>query len=420
MTRSQRWIAVLAGAVLVLLTAGAPGARAQTPSTSTPPRPFAPDWAMLTGWQLFGQKNCGKCHTVRGAGGAAGPDLSKVQAGTSFFDIGAAMWNHLPRMGAKMRESGIERARLTPAEAASLVAFVFTAQYFDESGDAKRGETLFRTKSCVSCHSVGGQGGSKAPALDSLKRVNSPVIVATVMWNHAPAMNEAFRRERITRPSLEGKDLLDIIAYVVAAARDGGGDTQQVIPGTPERGRVLFAEKKCASCHAVAGVGGKVGPDLGRAGHHISLTAFAARMWNHAPKMLAKMQELKIEAPTLTGQDMADVVAYLYTSRYFEANASARRGAELVRSKGCLDCHAVAGKGAGGGVDFARSTVVGTPAALVASLWNHGRAMEMEAEKRKLTLPELRGQELADISAYLSSVAGRSHAKLPLATDKPK
>jgi len=65
----------------------------------------------------------------------------------------------------------------------------------------------------------------------------------------------------------------------------------------------------------------------------------------------------------------------------------------------------VAGKGAAGGVDFARSGVVGTPAALTAALWNHGRAMEAEAEKRHITLPELRGPELADISAYLASLA---------------
>ena len=404
MTRSPRHFAAVA-AVLLLIGSAAAAVAQPTSSPPTPPQPFAPDWAMLAGAQLFGQKDCGKCHTVRGAGGSVGPDLSRAQTGASFFDIGAAMWNHLPRMGARMRQQGIERARLTPADAANLVAFIFTAQYFDDSGDAKRGESLFRAKSCAACHSVGGQGGTQAPPLDPLKRANSPVIVAAAMWNHAPAMNEAFRQQRIARPAVTGQELLDIIAYVVATARDGGGDTWQVIPGMPDRGRVLFAEKRCSSCHAIGGVGGKIGPDLGRAGHHLSLTAFAARMWNHAPAMLAKMAELKIEPPKLSGQDMADVLAYLFTSRYFEPDPSARRGAALLKSKGCLGCHAVSGKGAQGGVDFARSSVVGTPSALVAALWNHGRAMEAEAEKRQLPLPELRGAELADISAYLASLS---------------
>ena len=393
----------LATALLVVAVAGS--AAAQTAPTSAPPKPFAPDWATLAGAQLFGQKDCGKCHTVRGAGGTAGPDLSKARTGTSFFDVGAAMWNHLPRMGARMRQEGIERARLTPAEAANLVAFVYTAQYFDDSGDAKRGETLFRAKSCAACHSVGGQGGTQAPPLDSLKGANSPVIVAAAMWNHAPAMNEAFRQQRVARPTLAGAELLDIIAYVVATARDGGQETRQVVPGTPDRGRVLFAEKRCASCHAVGGVGPRIGPDLGRPGHHISLTTFGARMWNHAPAMLAKMKEQQIEPAPVSGQEMADILAYLFTARYFEPNGSARRGATLVQSKGCLACHSVAGKGAAGGVDFARSGVVGTPAALTAALWNHGRAMEAEAQKRRITLPELRGTELADISAYLASLS---------------
>jgi mono/diheme cytochrome c family protein len=400
---------MLTAALLVL--GGVAGAAAQ--STAAPPQPFAPDWAMLAGAQLFGQKDCGKCHTVRGAGGTAGPDLSRTTSGSSFFDIGAAMWNHLPRMGAKMRQSGLERARLTPTEAANLVAFIFTAQYFDESGDAKRGESLFRGKSCAACHSVGGQGGTQAPPLDPLKRANSPVIVAAAMWNHAPKMNEAMQQQRITRPTLEGKELLDIIAYVVSAGRDTGTDTQQVIPGTPARGRTLFGEKHCASCHAVGGIGARIGPDLGRAGHHVSLTAFAARMWNHAPAMLAKMKARNIEPPALSGQEMADIVAYLFASRYFEADGNARRGAELVQGKRCLACHTVGGKGTPGGVDFARSTVVGTPAALVASLWNHGRAMEAEAEKRGIALPELNGAELADIAAYLSSLARPAAGRPP-------
>lgn len=413
MIRSPRACAGLAAVVFVLAIASGAGAQTAT-SPSAPPQPFAPDWATLAGAQLFGQKDCGKCHTVRGAGGTAGPDLSKVATGTSFFDIGAAMWNHLPRMGARMRQAGIERPRLTPTEAANLVAFVYTAQYFDDSGDAKRGESLFRAKSCVACHSVGGQGGTQAPPLDPLKRANSPVIVAAAMWNHAPAMNEAFRQQRIPRPTLEGKELLDIIAYVVSAARDGGTDTRQVIPGTPDRGRVLFAEKRCSSCHGVGGVGARIGPDLGSPGHHISLTAFGARMWNHAPAMLAKMKQRQIEPPAVSGQEMADILAYLFTSRYFEPNSSARRGAALVRDKGCLACHSVGGKGAAGGVDFARSSVVGTPAALTAALWNHGRAMEAEAEKRRITLPELRGTELADISAYLASLS-RPAARKPAA-----
>jgi mono/diheme cytochrome c family protein len=394
-----RSIVVLAAALLLVVAVAPAVAQPQTPA------PFAPDWGMLAGWNVYADKGCGRCHAVRGVGGSGGPDLGRMQSGTSFFDIGAAMWNHLPKMGERMRATGVERPRLTPLEASNVIAFIYTAQYFDEAGDAGRGQALFTAKACVTCHRVGGQGGVTGPALDPWKRANSPVLMAAAMWNHAPRMAEEFKEANTKRPTLSGKELLDIIAYVGSAAEATPGDTQQVVPGTPERGRTLFAEKKCASCHAVGGKGPRVGPDLGRQGHHVSLTEFASRMWNHAPAMTARMRAMKIEVPQLSGQQMADIVAYLFTSRYFERAGSARRGEALVQSKGCLGCHAVAGKGATVGGDFARSTLVGSPDSLVAGMWNHGATMEAQASKRQVAWPELKGAELSDIAAYLATLS---------------
>jgi mono/diheme cytochrome c family protein len=392
---------VFGAAALLLVVMGVVPAVAQ----QQPPAPFAPDWGMLAGWNVYADKGCGRCHAVRGIGGSGGPDLGRIQSGTSFFDIGAAMWNHLPKMGDRMKATGVERPRLTALEASNVIAFIYTAQYFDEAGDARRGEALFTAKACASCHRVGGRGGATGPALDSWKRANSPVLMAAAMWNHAPRMAEEFKQAGAKRPIVSGKELLDIIAYVGSAAEATPGDTQQVVPGTPERGRALFAEKKCASCHAVGGKGPRVGPDLGREGHHVSLTEFAARMWNHAPAMTAKMREMKIDTPQLSGQQMADIVAYLFTSRYFERAGSAKRGEALLRSKGCLGCHAVAGKGATVGGDFARSTLVGSADSLVAGMWNHGAAMAAQAGKREVTWPELKGAELRDIAAYLATLS---------------
>ena len=392
-------------AALLLFTAAPAGA--QSPA-SPPPQPFGPDWAMLAGAEVFASKGCGKCHGVRGFGGKEGPDLGRLQGRASFFDVGAGMWNHVPRMGARMREMGMERARFTPAEMSNLVAFLFTAQYFDEVGDAARGEQLFAAKGCAQCHVVGGKGGSVGPPLDWVKRANSPVLVAAAMWNHGPQMAEAMKSKGIARPTFRGTELIQIIAYLRAAGTDAG-DTKQVIPGTPERGRQLFADKQCASCHAVGGVGGRVGPDLGRAGHHISLTEFASRMWNHEPAMAAKLKARGAEVPQLTGQDMADLLAYLYVSRYFEVTGNARRGGELVQSKGCLGCHAVAGKGGKTrkvAADLATSNVTGSPSALVAGMWNHSALMEAKAETQDVAWPQLTGQNLSDISAYLASRRG--------------
>jgi cytochrome c551/c552 len=360
---------------------------------------------MLAGGKVFAEKGCGKCHALRGFGGKVGPDLGRIETGKSFFELGAAMWNHLPRMGARMREVGIERPTLTPAELSNLIAFLFTAQYYDELGNPQSGEQLFAAKGCVQCHEVGGKGGRVGPGLDFLKRANSPVLVAAAMWNHGPEMAEAMKARGIERPTFQGKEMVDLIAYVVATARDGGGETAQVIPGTPERGQKLFSDKRCIVCHAVSGKGGTVGPDLGRRGHHVSLTQFAALMWNHGPSMWARMRERGIEVPRLKGQEMADILAYLYVSHYFDQAASSERGRPLLQSKGCLGCHSVRGKGGKIGADFATSKVVGSPAGLVAGMWNHSRLMEAQAQKQEVPWPVLTGQEMADIAQYFQSLA---------------
>ena len=387
----------------------------QAPLPPQPPQPFAPDWAMFAGGKVFAEKGCGRCHALRGIGGGVGPDLGRIQTGTGFFELGAAMWNHLPRMGAKMLEVGIQRPTLTPTEVSNLIAFLFTAQYYDEPGDAKAGEGLFAAKGCVQCHEVGGKGGRVGPGLDFLKRANSPVLVAAAMWNHGPEMAETMKTKGIARPTFQGKELGDLIAYIVAAAKvDVGGDTAQVVPGTPERGQKLFTEKRCVVCHRVAGKGGTVGPDLGRRGHHVSLTQFAALMWNHGPAMWAKMKERGIQVPRLTGQEMADVVAYLYVSHYFDQPALGRvQGQQLVQTRGCLTCHSVRGKGGKVGADFATSKVVGTPAGVVAAMWNHSRFMESQVRKQEISWPVLTGRELGDIATYLGSLSRMGASRDP-------
>lgn len=406
----------LAVAALVVLLALAASAHAQAPAqtpSQMPPHPFAPDWGMIAGWDVFSKKGCGQCHSIRGAGGKEGPDLARLGPGQGFFDLGAALWNHLPRMGARMRGAGIDRPTLTPTEMGNLLAFLFTAQYWDAQGDPRTGEQVFAAKGCVQCHAVGGAGGQVGPALDAMRQANSPVLVAAAMWNHAPKMTDVMRGRGTVWPRFQDRELIDLITYVVAVSKDTPATTRQIIPGTPERGRELFSEKKCASCHAVAGKGPRVGPDLGTPGRPLSLTQFAGQMWNHAPGMLAKMKERNVEPPALTGQDMADLLAYLYVSRYFDTSGRAERGREALQAKGCLGCHSVGGKGGTAGADFTSSNVVKTPSSIVAGMWNHSRLMEAETQKRQVAWPTVTGRELADITAYLTSLGSRPGGAKP-------
>lgn len=305
-----------------------------------------------------------------------------------------------------MRDAGIQPPRLTPLEFSSLAAFLFTTQYYEVSGDPAKGSRLFTAKSCEQCHAVGGRGGSMGPSLDGLNRSGSPVLLAAAMWNHGPQMAEAMDARGIPWPTFRKTELADLMAHIVKAAEDQGEKTVVVVPGTPERGEKLFADRGCVTCHPVgAGTSPTAAPRLATQAHSVSTSEFAGLMWNHGATMWSAMRQRSLTVPRLTGQEMADITAYLYSAYYFESAAGrARRGRELVRQKGCLSCHTIYRKGGNSASDLAIDNVVSTPAGHVAAMWNHARYMDTAARRQSAALPPLTGQEMADISSYLSAL----------------
>lgn len=87
-----------------------------------------------------------------------------------------------------------------------------------------------------------------------------------------------------------------------------------VPPLSSHRGRVLFVDKGCVVCHAVNGVGGIMGPSFDAADMPSPMNAFefAARMWRGAPAMAQLQEDLMGDIITLTGQELADIVAFAH------------------------------------------------------------------------------------------------------------
>lgn len=378
-----------------------------SPGTALAQPLFSPSQDPVAGSRVFGAKGCVKCHSVNGVGGKIGPDLGRIPRPRSFYDLTAAMWNHLPEMAERMRQFGIVRPYLDPRETGDLIAFLYTLDYFDPPGNVEAGQRLFSEKKCIVCHQVGEAGGVVGPNLDGLARFGSPILVAAAMWNHGPAMAEAMRVRKIERPSFKDSELLDLIAYLKAAAPTPAEGPLYVLPGRSQEGRRLFQENRCILCHSVGGEGGRVGPDLVERGIHRSLTQFAAAMWNKAPAMLEAMKARGIAVPQLQAEEMADLVAYLYSVRYFAESGDPARGRQLVADKGCLGCHSVAGAGGKVASNLARVRGLDSPGTVIAALWNHSFIMEHRAERRKVAWPKLRPEEMADLVAFLQS-QGRS------------
>ena len=82
----------------------------------------------------------------------------------------------------------------------------------------------------------------------------------------------------------------------------------------PQRGRKLFVAKGCVACHAINGVGGHDAPNMDA--HEMNGLMnpfdFAAKMWNHAPAMIAAQEGAMGEQIYFTGAELADIIAFVH------------------------------------------------------------------------------------------------------------
>jgi cytochrome c len=100
---------------------------------------------------------------------------------------------------------------------------------------------------------------------------------------------------------------------------DQGGMMGEGMLATPqlnaERGRKLFASKGCVVCHSVNGIGGEDAPplDVSQMSPKMNPFEFAAKMWRGAEAMVMMQREELGEQIELTGQDLADIVAFAHS-----------------------------------------------------------------------------------------------------------
>jgi mono/diheme cytochrome c family protein len=298
----------------------------------------------------------------------------------------------------------MEHPRVSPDEMKKLTGYLFAVRFFEEPGNVTRGRDLFEQRSCAHCHQFGGHGGTVGPRLDELKDYASSAFMAQALWNHGPEMAAKMAEQHVERPRLAGDEVADIVAYIRGDARETASrELLYAQAGSPQAGKTVFTQKGCSQCHAIAGTGGTVGPDLGVQRPRSNVAEMAAALWNHGPPMWAKMKERGMTVPKLSDAEMADLVAYLYFVQYMGQTGNATRGSELFRQKSCTECHAAGGGGPKGAADLAASDAVRSAVHWAAAMWNHTADLDTKPPAR----PRFEDDEMRDLVAFLQSAGAR-------------
>jgi mono/diheme cytochrome c family protein len=356
----------------------------------------------LEGSRLFTGKGCLRCHSIYGVGGATGPDLGQGNLKRPLLDIAGIMWNHSPGMAHIFQEQGTARPQFKPAEMASLLSFLYYLGSLGPPGDPVVGARLFSEKQCVNCHSLGGKGGTRAPKLDSYGRYASPIYLTASLWNHGQRMSGLMEALRVPRPTLQKNDIADLLAYFRAAA--GSVERIYIQPGNPQNGKKLFADKRCNQCHSVGdSEANQTAPNL-RVRLSGSLVRIAGAMWNDGPRMWSKMAERGIAIPTISTEEMSDLISYLYFLQFVDSPGDSRRGRVVYEEKRCTKCHSLPGVGGTAGPDLIKAAKTKTPLEVVTDMWNHATTMEQKMLEENLQWPVFKGGEMADLISYLMAV----------------
>jgi mono/diheme cytochrome c family protein len=234
-------------------------------------------------------------------------------------------------------------------------------------GDAYRGSATLERENCLKCHSIRGQGGKSAPDLGTrTSRQYTPAVMASVMWNHAPAMWSAMDAAKIARPNIGERDAEDLFAYFYSIRYFER-------PGEAERGKRVFETKHCAECHLSNGSGGAAKPVT----EWTSLNdpvVLVERMWNHSSLMKRAFASKKLEWVRLSGQDLVDLTVYVQNLPAMRNKATTfwlsgpEGGEALFKDKGCDGCHQ-------GNMSLEHRLGNRSLADVAAELWNHAPLM---------------------------------------------
>lgn len=385
----RRW-RVLAQLLAFTLLLGSPASAAEIPALKGDP---------FRGREVLSEKLCTQCHSVWSHGGDLAPEMSTAVSGKGWLDLVGDFWNHTPRMIDAMVSKGYPWPTIDQREMADLVSYLYYLKLFDQPGDTARGAIAYSQLRCVTCHSLGGEGGEVGGPLDRFSAYPSAVVLGQAMWNAGPKMQEAQIGRWTAISNFSGSEMADIQAYIRLRGVRTDREVQLLPLPDPIKGAEVFKAKRCVACHRKEG---SDAPDLTYSALHRTVSETSGMLWNHSYAMNDWMRSRNIPIPRFEGNEMADLISYLYFLGFVGAEGSPERGRSVFQERGCASCHEGPDISA---PDLTGSKVAADPIALSAAMWNHAPEMHEIMAERAVAWPKFEPGDMKDLAAYLRKVA---------------
>jgi len=213
-----------------------------------------------------------------------------------------------------------------------------------------RGRELIAKSGCYACHAARGHEDfrSEAPPLDALSMKTGAEWLRR--WLSDPKAMDANTSMPNFRLEHDEIDALShyLFSRPVPPELRRAIETAAAEPaGDAARGKTLFAESRCISCHTVEGKGNGSAPELGKVASRATRPWLVAFLRDpHAFNPRTRMPRYNF-----SDGDLHDLVAYFEDElRDFEAPANileplrvkarlAERGEKLFKTAGCFACH---------------------------------------------------------------------------------
>jgi mono/diheme cytochrome c family protein len=242
-----------------------------------------------------------------------------------------------------------------------------------EAGLLSAGRALMNRVGCLGCHKIAGwtDWKTKAPELDGLADKTTPE------WLRAWLKQPRALRPGTWMPDFHmSDDEIDAVtAFLWAQPGREPLDTavQGDLPaGDFDRGKTIFRESRCISCHTIEGRGNGSAPELsgiGSAANRRWLFAFlrdphAFQPDTAMPQYDFSRQDL-LDLTTYMSQDLVDPSAPQGNPVYRPSAQKIAAGEEVFLKYGCSGCHHIAGRKDAGQIGPELTGIGGKPVALL-------------------------------------------------------